>query len=304
MVRKYTVYQINSFTQEKFSGNPAGVVLNAEGLTEKEMLLIASELKNSETAFLFAPTAKNSGYDVEVRFFTPTTEVPICGHATIAAHFVRALEKQVQPGQAYMQKTKAGILPVEIIDSDGTVMIKMTQGSISFEDINKTHQSQILNALGLNLSDVNTNCPIEIASTGHSKVMIGIKSRSKLNQLSPDFTELKKLSSLIHCNGYFVFTFDTDDPEILTHGRMFAPALGINEDPVTGNANGPLGAYLVKHKLVKYNGTTFSFTAKQGEAMGRPGTMKVFVDVLNNIPVKVEILGGAVTVFKTAIELS
>ena len=303
MSRTYTVYQINSFTTKKFTGNPAGVVVNAEGLTDREMLLIARELKNSETAFIFSSPEKNSGYDVEVRFFTPTTEVPICGHATIAAHFVRALERQVQPGQTVWQKTKAGILPIEILESGGAVKIKMTQGNIAFEPVSAFNRSNLLKALGINENELNSDCPIEIASTGHSKVMIGIQSRAKLNQLSPDLAELKKVSAAIGCNGYFVFTFDSDSPEILTHGRMFAPAIGIDEDPVTGNANGPLGAYIIKNRLTNFQGDRFSFTAQQGEAMGRPGMMEVFVDVQNNAPVRVEILGEAVPVFKTVIEL-
>src|SRR5689334_9975000 len=178
MSRTYTVYQINSFTTKKFTGNPAGVVVNAEGLTDREMLLIARELKNSETAFIFSSPEKNSGYDVEVRFFTPTTEVPICGHATIAAHFVRALERQVQPGQTIWQKTKAGILPIEILESGGAVKIKMTQGNIAFEAINAFNRSNLLKALGISEDELNKDCPVEIASTGHSKVMIGIQSRT------------------------------------------------------------------------------------------------------------------------------
>ncbi len=278
-------------------------MVNAEGLTDREMLLIARELKNSETAFIFSSPEKNSGYDVEVRFFTPTTEVPICGHATIAAHFVRALERQVRPGQTTWQKTKAGILPIEILESGGAVKIKMTQGNIAFEPISAFNRSTLLKALGISEDELNKDCPIEIASTGHSKVMIGIQSRAKLNQLSPDLAELKKVSAAIGCNGYFVFTFDSDSPEILTHGRMFAPAIGIDEDPVTGNANGPLGAYIIKNRLTNFQGDRFSFITKQGEAMGRPGMMEVFVDVQNNVPVKVDILGEAVPVFKTVIEL-
>jgi PhzF family phenazine biosynthesis protein len=303
MSRKYTVYQINSFTTTKFTGNPAGVVVNAHGLTDAEMLLIARELKNSETAFLFPPRERTDDYDVEVRFFTPTTEVPICGHATVAAHFVRVLEQQAQPGQTLLQKTKAGILPIEIIASGPAIKIKMTQGKISFEAIEQHHRSEILKALGIGENEVNQNCPVEIASTGHSKVVIGIHSRETLNHLTPDLAELKRISRLIKCNGYFVFTFDSDDSDILTHGRMFAPAIGIDEDPVTGNANGPLGAYLVKNNLANFKGNRFSFTTKQGEAIGRPGTMEVYVDVHDNIPVKVAILGEAIPVFKTTLEL-
>ncbi|MEW6196901.1 MAG: PhzF family isomerase [Bacteroidota bacterium] len=301
--KSYTVYQVDSFTVEKFKGNPAGVVSDADNLTEAEMQLIARELKNSETAFIFTPEKKSNDYDVEVRFFTPTTEVPICGHATVAAHFVRAVEQKAIPGEVVYQKTKAGILPVKIEKSGNNFSIKMTQGKISFEKIAGDYQQQINRAIGLQQNDLRKDYPIEIASTGHSKVMIGITSKETLNSLSPNLGDLKKLSPLIGCNGYFVFVIDSDDDGILTHGRMFAPAVGIDEDPVTGNANGPLGAYLVKNNLVQHNGIQFSFTAKQGEAMKREGAMKVTVDIENNYPQKVEIAGEAVIVFKTTIEV-
>ena len=89
-VKTYKIYQVDSFTRDRFHGNPAGVVPDAKGLTDEQMLSIARELNNSETAFIFE--ADSPDYDIEVRFFTPTTEVPICGPATIAAHEVRAIE--------------------------------------------------------------------------------------------------------------------------------------------------------------------------------------------------------------------
>ncbi|WP_330568039.1 PhzF family phenazine biosynthesis isomerase, partial [Clostridioides difficile] len=106
-------------TKEKFTGNPAGVITNADGLSESQMQKIARELNNSETAFIFNNLAKNhqENYDVHIRFFTLTNEVPICGHATIAAHYVRAVENQFN-NKTVFQKTSAGILPVDIIKKD------------------------------------------------------------------------------------------------------------------------------------------------------------------------------------------
>ena len=128
-MKTYSIFQVDSFTKSKFCGNPAGVVLNADGLSEEQMQQIARELNNSETAFIFSPTSANN--DVEVRFFTPTKEVPICGHATIAAHYVRAL-KTGKIGRV-LQKTKAGILPVEITPKDDDFSITMTQGTSQVE---------------------------------------------------------------------------------------------------------------------------------------------------------------------------
>lgn len=302
MARKYNLYQIDSFTKEKFTGNPAGVITNADGLTDYEMQKIARELNNSETAFIFSED--NSEYDTHVRFFTPTSEVPICGHATIAAHYARAIENKLDNCRTY-QKTGAGILPVDIIKENDDYKIVMTQGKIEFgniiEDENKT---KLLYALNIKESDLLDNYKIQIVSTGHSKVMIGMKNIETLNSLKPDYDALSKLSGIIKCNGYYVFTVNSQEDDILINGRMFAPAVGINEDPVTGNANGPLGAYLVHYNHVKHNNSLFDFKIKQGEAINRAGVIEVEVKIESGEPVEVKICGDAVIVFKSELVLS
>jgi PhzF family phenazine biosynthesis protein len=300
-MKKYTVYQVDSFTKKIFSGNPAGVVVQADGLTERDMLCIARELNNSETAFVFS--SNDPDYQVHIRFFTPTMEVPICGHATIAAHYVRAYE-QKSASYTIIQKTGAGLLPVEIIREQDDYAIVMTQGAISFEEpFSQSMQHEIITALGLTDADLDTRCPLQIVSTGHGKIMVGIKHNKTLNCLQPDLMQLKKLSGQVKCNGYFIFTLEKTNDEGFAHGRMFAPAIGINEDPVTGNANGPLGAYLVKHKLIEVTGDTVEFIGVQGEALGRPGKVRVIVSVNKGQPEKVKIVGNAVIVFKTTITL-
>lgn len=301
MTKKYILYQIDSFTKEKFTGNSAGVITNADGLTDNEMLKIARELNNSETAFIFS--SDSNEYDVHIRFFTPTNEVPICGHATIAAHYARAYENGLSTSRVY-QKTGAGILPVDTIKLNEDYKIVMTQGKIEFgniiEGINK---EELLAALNIKNSELIENYVIQVVSTGHSKVMIGIKSIATLNTLHPNYDALSKLSKVIECNGYYVFTVNSEDDDILVHGRMFAPAIGINEDPVTGNANGPLGAYLVHHKLVKHNNSLFKFKAKQGEAIKRPGIIEVEVKIEDMEPVEVKVSGSAVIAFQTEITI-
>ena len=301
MTRKYNLYQIDSFTKEKFTGNPAGVITNADGLTDYEMQKIARELNNSETAFIFSSNSKE--YDAHIRFFTPTNEVPICGHATIAAHYARAIENKLDTSRIY-QKTGAGILPVDIVKENDDYKMIMTQGKIEIGTIiDGANKKYLLSALNISNNDLLDKYEIQIVSTGHSKVMIGIKSIETLNKLSPNYDELSKLSKIINCNGYYVFTVNSEDSEILVHGRMFAPAIGINEDPVTGNANGPLGAYLVHHNLVKHNNSLFKFKAKQGEAIKRPGIIEVEVKIEDNEPVEVKISGNAVIIFESKLSL-
>jgi PhzF family phenazine biosynthesis protein len=304
MSRRYGVYQVDAFTTQRFAGNPAGVVPDAAGLSEAEMLAIARELNNSETAFVFP--AEHDDHDVRVRFFTPTTEVPICGHATIAAHWICAHEGA--PKGITRQRTGAGILPVEIgIDVDGRRRIWMTQAPASFAPaIEGEARDALLAALGIGPDAIADYGPIQVVSTGHSKVLIPLRSRAALDGLKPDLKALVRLSSQFECNGYYPFTLARPAPGFLSHGRMFAPAIGISEDPVTGNASGPLGAYLLEHGHIELDsGGKFTFEACQGEAMGRPGSVTVEVtrsDAADAIQVR--IAGEAVIVFRTEIELN
>jgi len=300
-MKKLITYQIDSFTKEKFKGNPAGVVLNADGLSDEQMQAIARELSNSETAFLFK--ADDRDCDGVIRYFTPKSEVPTCGHATIAAMYAKALEYNLD-SCILKYKTRIGILPFEIIKEKGDYQVIMTQGKFDLEPtFNMDITKRLIAALGLDATDLDEKCPVQIASTGHSKVMIGIKSRVKLNDLTPNFSGLADISKQINCNGFFVFTFDSDDQEILTYGRMFAPAIGINEDPVTGNANGPLGGYLIKNKIVNFQGSTFEFNGKQGEKIGRTGIINIKVEIVDGHPSLIQIKGDAVVIFRTEIEI-
>lgn len=300
MKKIYKIYQIDSFTKERLSGNPAGVVTNADGLSVLQMQRIARELNNSETAFILSP--EDDTHDVWVRFFTPTKEVPICGHATIAAHYARAIENNLGTARIY-QKTGAGILPVDIEREGEDYKIIMTQGLIQYGNIlTGEARETLIKALDINRAALREECPITIVSTGHSKVMICINDVELLHSLKPNMDMLTKLSSEIGCNGYYVFTLNTyENP--MVHGRMFAPAIGINEDPVTGNANGPLGAYLIHYGLVPHNEADYSFVAVQGEAIGRAGSMQVQVKIENMEPVEVKIIGNAVIAFQTEMML-
>lgn len=301
-MKTYRLYQVDAFTRERFHGNPAGVVPNADGLTDEQMRQIARELNNSETAFLFLPESPD--HDVAVRFFTPTTEVPLCGHATIAAHYVRAVEGVATNGRV-LQKTKAGILPVDILKDGNDFAIVMTQGTPEVgEPFPADIAAEITAALGIRADDVREDCPICTASAGHSKIMVGIQSNALLHQLAPRMDALAAISKKVGCNGYYVFTLNPGE-KTLVHGRMFAPAIGIAEDPVTGNANGPLGVYLVHYGICRSLETDheLTFSILQGEAIRRDGGMQVRVTLENHVPTLVQIVGRAVVAFQTEIQL-
>ncbi len=288
-MKTYHVYQVDAYTKTRFTGNPAGVVSNADGLTEMQMQAIAQELNNSETAFILSPTAND--HEVWLRFFTPTTEVPSCGHATISAHYVRAVERALPSGTC-IQRIGIGILPVDIVRRANDYTVFMTQGAPEFGEIIEGRiRTRLVTALGITDDDLDVRYPIQIVSTGHSKVLIGVRHQNTLHAIRPDLVALSDLSTSIGCNGYFLFTLESGDDDVVAHGRMFAPAIGIPEDPVTGNGNGPLGAYLVHHKALRPENGCVRFRAKQGEAMGRPGIVDVTVECENAQPTLVKVGG-------------
>jgi len=132
--------------------------------------------------------------------------------------------------------------------------------------------------------------------------MVPLRNLSDLHRLQPNMDSLKNISRQTGCNGFYTFTLDPRE-DVLVHGRMFAPTIGIPEDPVTGNANGPLGAYLTHYRPKLINHGCLRFLARQGEAIGRTGDILVEITVENDKPQKVQISGKAVLVFQTEITL-
>ncbi|NUF45071.1 PhzF family isomerase [Acinetobacter pittii] len=286
-----TIYVVDAFTTKPNTGNRAGVVLDADHLTTQEMQDIAAFAGYSETAFVLSP--KDQSHDIHVRYFTPTNEVPICGHATIATHFLRATTGH-HSDYPLIAKTGAGHLPVSIFGSPEALLVKMTQGRVEFlSPFNESQRTELASALGVSMNDF-ADLPIQVVTTGHSKVMVPMLSRSKLDGLTPNNEKLKAISAEIGCNGFFPFVLEGSRQEPITFGRMFAPAIGINEDPVTGNANGPAGAYLVHYDLIECD-QKVSYWGYQGLAIQRPGRVLVTVEKTDSI-LQVSIAGQAVLV--------
>lgn len=195
---KPQVYHVDAFTSQPFRGNSAGVVFPADDLSEAQMQLIARELGHSETAFLL----HSDDSDVRIRYFTPTVEVPICGHATVAAHYVRS--KVSGLGNCTVWQTSlAGKHRVTIEKHNDDYRISLEQGSPGFEPpLEGETRAAIINALHLTEDDILPGLPIQVATTGHSKVMIPLKPEVDIDALSPDLAALTAISKQIGCNGF------------------------------------------------------------------------------------------------------
>ncbi|WBR99864.1 PhzF family isomerase [Pseudoduganella sp. SL102] len=281
------IFHVDAFTRTPGQGNAAGVVLDADGMSETAMLRIAAQLGYSETAFVLAPA--DGGHDVHVRFFTPAVEVPVCGHATVAAHYVRAAVLGIEG--SFLQKTGAGLQRITATRHEGDWRIAIRQGAPTFgEPVAESLRGRIAAALGIRAADLAAGLPVQVVSTGHSKVLVPLADGALLDRLRPDPGALAALSGEVGSKGWFPFAVGGGR----TDGRMFAPAIGIAEDPVTGNANGPLGAYLVRHGLMPHDGKRLAFEGHQGRALGRDGIVHVAVDIADGAPAVVTIAGDAV----------
>jgi PhzF family phenazine biosynthesis protein len=300
MKRKIQVHQVDAFTREPFTGNPAGVVLNADVLAEAQMLAITRELNNSETAFILAPDADD--HTVRARFFTPRSEVGFVGHATVAAQYV--LSRRHDAPRWQRQKSKAGIVDIEVRGNgaERSIAIRREPPQLGRE-LNDRERLAVLDALALASESLDTRMPLRIVGASGTRLMIGVRGPDPLKHLKPDMQRLTTLSAQIGAAGYFVFALTPDATEHFSESRMFCPALGIMEDPVSGNAHGLLGAYLAKLGLLQRSGDRARFTGIQGHSLHRPGRVEVELEFVDKELSGVWISGQAVSIFETEIEL-
>jgi PhzF family phenazine biosynthesis protein len=302
MSRRIRIFQVDAFTTDRFTGNPAGVVLDADSLSDVEMLAIARELNNADTAFILKPDGPD--HELRVRFFTPRTEASFVGHATVATHFVLSRDGASNRGRV-RQKQKSGLVDVEVRGEGVTRRIAVRQPAPPLgRQLNDRERLAVLDALALSTGDIDTRCPLRIVGGAGTRLMIGVRSTDQLKQLKPDFSRLTTLSAQLGAAGFFVFTLTHALPGCLTESRMFCPALGIPEDPVSGNAHGLLGAYLAEQGLLQHNGGTAKFTGAQGHHVNRSGRIDVELEFAANDKNEfkldaVWIVGQAVSIFET-----
>ena len=300
MPRTVQVHQVDAFTRIQFTGNPAGVVLEADVLSDGEMLAIARELNNADTAFVLK--ADGADHDLRIRFFTPRTEVAFVGHASLAAHYV--LSAAAHATRRLRQKSRAGIVEVDIRGADAQRRIAIRQGAPALgREINERERLAVMDALALTSHDLNPQCPVQVVGASSTRLMVGVRGAEQLRQLKPDVSRLTTLSAQLGAQGFFVFTLAPELPEVLTESRMFCPALGIAEDPVSGNAHGMLGVYLASHRLLGAAAERMQFAGAQGHHVNRPGRVEIELELQDEAVTGVWIVGQATAIFETRISL-
>ena len=272
--RAYRFVQVDVFTDRVFGGNPLAVVLEASGLTDGEMQAIAREMNLSETTFLLTPTRPECA--MRVRIFTPARELQFAGHPTVGTAWVMATQGLV-PAAAARFSLEEGIGPVPVIlegDPRNPSFIWMRHGEPEFGPEMK-NRVEIAGALNLTEADLIAGVPIQTGSTGSRFMFVALRDRDTVDRAVLDVPKIIKALGDQPLVGIFVFAPDPDPGAGRVHSRMFAPhTSGIPEDPATGSATGPLGAYLVKERLVKADGAV-QLVSDQGVKMGRHSRLHI-----------------------------
>ncbi len=268
--------QVDVFTERVFGGNPLAVVFEAAGLSDAEMQAIAREMNCSETTFLLPPTRPDC--EARVRIFTPAREIPFAGHPTIGTAWVLATEELLPPN-THRFNLEEGIGPVEVTlegDPARPSFLWMRHGEARFGPA-LTNREGFARALGLAESDLLAGAPICTGSTGNAFLYVPLRDRETVDRARLDVPALLAVQGEGPNVGVFVFAPDPDPKAGRVYSRMFAPhTSGIPEDPATGSASGPLGAYLVERGLVT-PAATVDIVSEQGTRMGRPSFIRIRV---------------------------
>jgi PhzF family phenazine biosynthesis protein len=277
-----TVLRYSAFSSSPEGGNPAGVVLDAGGLTDEQMLAIAADVGYSETAFLTPRADERGSYDT--KYFSAEAEVPFCGHATVAAAV--ALAEREGPGDLTLH-IGAGAVPVRTsIDDRGRVTATLASVAPEVLDVADEDVDRALGLLGWGRDELDRSLPPRVAYAGARHLILTANTRDRLARLDYDFEALKS-----HMLGLDLTTVDLVWRESgdRFHARNPFPVGGVVEDPATGAAAAAFGAYLREIGAVT---PPARVRILQGENMGR--TSELLVDIDGRPEIRVT--GTAVTI--------
>jgi PhzF family phenazine biosynthesis protein len=292
------IFQVDAFTSTRFGGNPATVVLDADGQGDATMASIAREFSHAEVAFVSAATA--SDHDLRVRFFNARKEAPFVGHATIAAHAVLLALGRRAPG-ALRQASGTGIIEVQAVTGVGSPLFEFRQTAPELDNpLPLKTTLRVAEALRLPATSLDEMMPARIARKGSSRLLVPVGNARALEGLAPNFETLLELGHELGAEGFFVFAVNgtkhaaSAAQGMTTESRMFCPALGINEDPASGNAHVMLAAYLCEMGQIGIHQN--GFLGLQGRHMQRPAQIHVRLERERSALTAAHIGGHAVLV--------
>ncbi|GKV64410.1 MULTISPECIES: PhzF family phenazine biosynthesis protein [unclassified Sporosarcina] len=293
-MKSIEVYHYDAFSKEPNKGNPAGVVLDGDDLTDTEMQEIAFKVGFNETAF----SIRSDVADLRIRFFTPGHEMNLCGHGTMATIYALITKGLLGNKTELTIETKAGILPINIHTSTANeIQIEMRQAPPQFEAFNGS-KKDLANSIGLEASDIDDSLPILYGSTGTWTLLIPIKKLESFKKMRPNNQQFPSILKEMPKTSLHPFCLQTYDPTADMHARHFSsPYSGTVEDAVTGTASGVMGSYFASYIKKDLFDGTMSLVVEQGQEIGKDGRVMVHISKSDEI-YKVGISGNAVFVTK------
>ncbi|KRL00871.1 PhzF family phenazine biosynthesis protein [Liquorilactobacillus capillatus] len=260
------VYVVSAFSKNNTGGNKAGLVFDRPDLTSVQKMAIAKELGYAETAFI----TESKLADFRLEYFTPTEEVPLCGHATIATFTFLNLTNKLSKSD-YTIETKSGILSMKV-GTDG--MVFMEQNVPTYSNI---LTSDSFNAC-LDTNSIDSKIPIQIISTGLRDILLPVRSSKALQKLKPNFKAMAALSKEQNVVGVHAFSLEESESKITAICRNFAPLYDIDEESATGTSNCALACYLFKYVEKKSQ-----YTFEQGYNLNSPSRIVVNLTTHDNV---------------------
>ncbi|MGX5539603.1 PhzF family phenazine biosynthesis protein [Bacillus wiedmannii] len=292
-MKNINVFHYDAFTNKQNMGNPAGIVLDADGLTEEEMQRIAEKVGFNETSFvLYSEVA-----DLRMCYFTPGFEMDLCGHGTVGTIYALRERGLLEEKTNLTIETKAGVLPIQIgVNEKGETFIKMRQAVPKFKDFTGSKE-ELAHSIGLNVNDLDVSLPIVYGSTGNWTVIVPIKNLDACERMKPNTDAFPSVLKEIPNASIHPVCLETYDEKVQMHGRHFSSAYaGTIEDPVTGTASGVMGAYYATY-LDKNFDHELELIVEQGQEINKDGRVTVYVTKhVENDNLQIDIAGTAVYV--------
>ena len=294
-MRSYRYLHFDVFTDHLFGGNQLAVFLDARGLPAETMQAIAKEMNFSETTFVLPPEA--GGTDARMRIFTPGEELPTAGHPTVGTTFALARSGVIERGrQRFVYGCNIGPVPVTMTwNGDELGFVWMTQSLPTFGAV-IPEPARTAAALSLSPAAVAaTGQPVQVVSCGVPFLLVPLTTRSAVDSavVNPGVLEMLFTQVNTKAHGLMVFSTQPGDARATVYSRMFAPEMSITEDPATGIATGPLGCYLVRHKIVRPE-RAGAMISLQGVKMGRPSHVHMSIGLENGEIASVRVGGESV----------
>ncbi|EDX69791.1 MULTISPECIES: PhzF family phenazine biosynthesis isomerase [Bacillus] len=292
-MKTINVFHYDAFTNKPNMGNPAGIVLDADGLTEEEMQRIAEKVGFNETTFVLSSEVG----DIRMRYFTPGFEMDLCGHGTVGTLYALREKGLLEEKSNLTIEAKAGILPIQIgVNENGETFIKMRQAAPQFKEFTGSKE-ELAHSIGLEVNDLDVSLPIVYGSTGNWTVIVPIKNLDACERMKPNNEMFPSVLKEIPNASIHPICLETYDEKVHMHGRHFSSAYaGTIEDPVTGTASGVMGAYYATYVEKDFD-REIELIVEQGQEIHKDGRVTVYITKdVESEKLQIDIAGTAVYV--------